>query len=240
MFKTVLTTLAATLISTVAIASSLQEVADSTFKLYNGNQFSCSAVAVSENQLVTAAHCIPKSNELRKDVALWIEKYDRTQLLHREVITVNTLRINYDEDTAFLKVRGDRKFSTFVDIAVDYSPVIGDDMYAIGYPRGGELTLTEGMFTSKASLEKELNVKGDFWKTTVPVTGSSSGGGFYIRENVDGKWNYSLIGLTSATYRDVGFQTYISTLDSLNRVTRGYLTSLEEEEEETNPLAEEK
>lgn len=221
MLKTLLAATTALFLTTAAYASTLKEVSESTYRLHFGSLFVCTAVAISENQLVTAAHCIPNEIRLRGEMAIVIDKWDRTQLLHREIITVNTLRTSKDDDTAFLEIRGDRKLPSYVDIAEEYNPVIGDELFAVGYPRGGELTLTEGMFTTETNLKREMDVDGTYWKVTVPITGGSSGGGFYKRTLVDGEWDYELIGLATGGYRDVSFQNYISTLTALKSITKG-------------------
>lgn len=222
-------------ISTTAIAATLTDTAASVYRLHLGplpvwgaeaNAFNCSAVAVSDHQLVTAAHCIPFDYQT-KTLSIVLTENDRTQILQQTILPFKVLRLNRSEDTAFIELHSKTyKLPNWVDVAAEYSPKLGDPVYALGYPRGDVLTLTEGMYTATVPLERESRGqwKGDYYKTTVPISGGSSGGGLFTREwNPEIKdWDYTLIGLATAGYRDVSFQNYFSTLEALHRTLRGF------------------
>jgi S1-C subfamily serine protease len=200
----------------VAQASTLQEIADSTYKFYIGGRAGCSAVAVSETKLVTAFHCVANGNNF----AIAVQKLGPNfEVLSMEVIFADVIRGLKGKDVALLEIR-DGKLPTFVDIAsADYMPKFGDSLIAVGYPMVVDLTVTHGVFTGFVPLP-ELGMEGGFYKTTVPVTGGSSGGGLYAP--VKGG-EYNLVGLTTGGYQHVDFMTYFSNTQSLNEVIKNLL-----------------
>lgn len=214
--------------------NTLQEVVDSTYKMnMNGLLFGiparmpiCSAVAVSPTQLVTAAHCVNTD----VDMSIVVENLNDTfDIISEEVVRVSPVRVNRDDDTAFLEILDNNKsFNTWVIIAEDVNLEMGDILSAVGYPRVADITLTEGLYTGLVPLPSEYMKKGKkslFYKATTPVTGGSSGGGFYQRtfDLTENKFKYELIGLTTAGFRDVDFQNYFSTHESLMKVIKNLL-----------------
>lgn len=203
-----------------ANASSLEEVSNASHKLISGEHPACSSVAISPTQLVTAAHCIPRDYSNR-NLSILIEKLDdKFNVLQKTNVYVTAVRTSWDDDTAFLEVKdSDYKFDTYVDFNVKHIPQFGDRLFAIGYPQVGDLTITEGLFTTPSHL-RALRVEGTFWKTTIPVTGGNSGGGLYRYSDTTG---YELIGLTTARRNDTSFQSYFSTSSALEAVMKGLL-----------------
>lgn len=209
-------------------ATTLEDAAASIHRLHLGpakvwgvdaDQFNCSAVAISEKQLVTAAHCIP-TNPSQRTLSIVLEEKTRTELLSKTIYPVKVLRVNYGEDTALLELKTRTyEFDKFVDVAEHFTPYLGHKLYALGFPRGDVLTLTEGMYTATVGLEQSMRWTGDFYKTTIPITGGSSGGGLFVEKDGD----YQLIGLASAGYRDVSFQNYFSSIESLHKIMTGFL-----------------
>lgn len=220
-----------------ANASSLEEVMKGSHKLYADGNDICSSVSLSENQIVTAHHCIDQEDtqySIRFEKQEWIDdKLITTSYTHHNLKIIRRIK---EKDVAFLELMDDSVKLQPVDIADEFKPKIGTPMVAIGYPRTDELTLTEGVFTALSDLSDATGGgwKGPFYKTTIPITGGSSGGGVYSVKDGD----YKLVGLASAGYRDVSFQSYFSNIDSLKRVTKGLLNKKNKsiEELEVNSL----
>lgn len=209
-------------LSSTANATLLPDVADSTYKIWVNDRANCSGVAIAPDILATAAHCVPKDTKVRMSVV----KEDGFGRLREGLIVydMDRLRVNHKTDVALLKIKGDKTFPTHVEIIDEFHPYLGVGMYHVGYPRLEELTYTEGVFTSYSYLEG-FGLDSEFYKATTPVTGGSSGGGVYRRLfNVQSmEWEYYLVGLTTATYRDVSFQSYFSTLENLQKLATEYL-----------------
>lgn len=209
-------------LSSTANATLLPDVADSTYKVLVNDRANCSGVAIAPDILATAAHCVPKNFDIRMSVA----KENGFGRLREGLVVydMDRLRVSYKTDIALLKIKGDKTFPTYVEIIDEFNPYLGVGMYHVGYPRLEELTYTEGVFTSYSFLE-DFGLYGEFYKATTPVTGGSSGGGVYRRLfNVQSmEWEYYLVGLTTATYRDVSFQSYFSTLENLQKLAIEYL-----------------
>lgn len=203
----------------VSGATSLEDSAKAVYKLYSGDRAICSAVAVSPTQLVTAAHCISPNLSTRIYNEGFNRRGDAWEVRSYSSYTLTVVRTDRAGDVALIELLGGDVTLDKIDIASAYAPKFGDRLLAIGYPRTDELTLTEGMFTASVQLPLP-DMTGAFYKTTVPVTGGSSGGAL-IRDFGDG--DYRLIGLTTGGYRDVSFQTYFSTVERLNAVTKNLL-----------------
>ena len=213
-----------------ASASTLKEVADSTYKFYIDGRPGCSAVAVSETKLATAAHCVASGT----DYSIAVQKLGPNfELISMEIAYTDVIRTIKDKDVALLEIR-DGRLPVFVDVAdpakVDLQ--FGDPLITVGYPMAIDLTMTRGEFTGLVPLPN-LPSKGGFYKTTIPVTGGNSGGGLYaqteVRFSTEGGGEfiqeYELIGLTTAAYQHVSFMSYFSNVNSLDEVLKNLLNT---------------
>lgn len=192
-----------------AYAETIQEVADSVYRVYDANlQTICSSVAISETRLLTASHCLDNS------VFLVFNKFDpKGTIVSSTVVPVFTINRDRKSDVAVIELM-DRSFKLDpTRICTENHFQLGDQAFAIGYPKGQELTLTEGMFTSHSWLVS-LGLDGPFYKTTIPITGGNSGGGLFISDPM----GYCLTGLATASYKDISFMSYFSTLESIENV----------------------
>lgn len=197
-----------------AFAGTLEQAMNATYRLYHSDTFACSAVAISETTLVTAAHCIPQAKSMQEVVNIRKEvTHENVKVKDFSSWSVNVDKLDRDADVAKISLRDITAKLSFTDMASHVDMIVAKPVFAIGYPRGMELTLTDGIFTSVSDLT-DMGVNGTYWKTTVPISGGSSGGGLYVFEED----SYKLVGLATASWRDVSFQSYFSTLNSLNMI----------------------
>lgn len=208
-------TLAVGLSLSPSLSGNLEDSLSSVYRLYSGDRQICSAVAVENGVFLTAAHCVSE------DMNIQVPFYDSSfEVAYKEVYYVESLEVNPDNDVAVLKtimVPEEGKIKT-TDLCNTDDFRIGTPLFAIGYPKGYELTFTEGMFTARTKLPS-LDMDGIFYKTTIPITGGSSGGGLFQQGwSPEGGVEYCLSGLATAAWSDVSFMSYFSTLPSLREI----------------------
>lgn len=218
--------IAAAIFATNAFANDIEETSKTVHKLTLGGEFFgldatadiCSAVAVSPNQLVTAAHCVPLDKDI--DILIRTEKLgDDLKVLSSSTVFLQAVRIDKRKDTAFLETLDkDYTFPAVAEICEDYTPKLGDEMMTIGFPSADVKMATKGMFGAVVSFDKYDMDK--FWKTSVPVVGGNSGGGLFV-PNEDG---YCLAGLATARFPD-SFESFFSPLSSLKEITKNLINS---------------
>lgn len=121
-------------LSVQAIGFEAETVYESVFVIYSGNALG-SGFAISENCIVTNAHVITQKQDITV-VTYGNEKYK-----------ASVADINENEDIAVLYVKN-AKFP-FLTVADHTSMKTGDDIYAIGAPKGMTYTLTKGGISAK-------------------------------------------------------------------------------------------
>ncbi len=117
-----------------AIGFEAEKAYESVFVIYSGNALG-SGFAVGENCIVTNAHVIDNARSIT------VETYDGTKY------KASVLGMNEHEDIAVLIVK-DASFP-YLDIADLSTMKTGDDIYAIGAPKGMAYTLTKGGISAK-------------------------------------------------------------------------------------------
>ena len=203
-----------------ASASTLKEIADSTYMLYDRERPHCSIVAVSPTQFVTANHCVEGMSNLNIRVTTENDKFEPVSEDTRYLEIMRTIKA---KDVALLKFRGSGESNkTWVDVSLpSVEFTFGEKLIAVGYPGVMDLTVTEGLFTGFVKTPF-TGMDGAIIKTTVPVTGGSSGGGYYHLKKGETS-NYELIGTTIGMDTRTSFQTYITTPKSLDEVFKSLL-----------------
>ena len=130
----VVAVLFASTLSVSAIGFEAETVYESVFVIYSGNSLG-SGFAVGENCIVTNAHVISNDRNIT------VVTYGGTEY------QASVLGINEKEDIAVLIVK-DAKFP-YLTIADITTIKTGDDIYAIGAPKGMAYTLTKGGISAK-------------------------------------------------------------------------------------------
>lgn len=134
-----------------------------------------SAVAISERELVTNCHV------LGKETVAILER-DGTRL------PVKLLSANADADRCVLG--SDMPLQKWVRVRPFADIKVGEKAYSIGAPQGLELTIAEGIISSKRTLEGERLLQ-----TSAPISKGSSGGGLFDAQG-------SLLGVTTFFRKD--------------------------------------
>lgn len=224
MTKFIITAMAAMLFSTaVTFAASLEQVAEATYKLYDGNTPICSSVMVTSSNLndylVTAAHCVTRKGDFNIRQARYDDDFNITSEVRYNLELKKSLR---SRDVAILRVKDETGVFKTVDIAgieeTNNTLKFGSDVFVVGYPKVQDLTFTGGTFSGK--VKGILGLDTPLYKATPNIMPGSSGGGLYIKT---GKDEYKLIGLTTAMNGDNQFMNFFSTIESLHTVVAGFI-----------------
>lgn len=117
-----------------AIGFDAEEVYKSVFVVYSGNSLG-SGFAIGENCIVTNAHVIENVHSIT------LTSYEGNKY------TASLLGIDEDKDIAVLIIK-DASFP-YLKMANLSTVKIGDDIYAIGAPKGMAYTLTKGTVSAK-------------------------------------------------------------------------------------------
>lgn len=211
------------LTATVSFASSMKDIASSTFKLYSEDHGICSVTFLHNDNdgalFLTAAHCVDEpSLNLRRQK---IDPKDLKTVLSESIYYVKAVRTSKAKDIAILQVID--KSVDFYEAPVDIATVeeaaklsVGDPVMVVGYPAAEALSITKGEFTGK--VPPIMGLSDPIYQTTAPVAGGNSGGGLYAQFGSEWK----LIGTTSAKRTDNDIMTYFSTAETVNEALRGF------------------
>ena len=140
-----------------AIGFEAEKAYESVFVIYSGNSLG-SGFAIGENCVVTNAHVIDNVRNIT------VETYGGIK--HK----ASVLGINEREDIAVLIVQ-DANFP-YLDIADPSTMKTGDDIYAIGAPKGMAYTLTKGGISAKERMVGNQS----YIQIDAPINEGNSGG----------------------------------------------------------------
>ena len=130
-----------------------------------------SAVLVAAHKLITTCHVTrsARSIEVVRDGRVWPALPSFTDIEH---------------DLCVLSVP-DLAGAVPADFAPDERPKLGDPVFAVGYPRGGEMTISSGQIKGLYDFDK-----GQLIQTSAPFDHGQSGGAIFSKEG-------KLIGITA-------------------------------------------
>lgn len=211
-----------------ALASDMKTAAQATFKIYDGNQGMCSATFYRNDPagalFITAGHCVIDKGDynLREQNAVIGADGMDYETLSEQVYYVKAVKTLKAEDVALIQVKD--KAITFDVKPVDFATAadlqqleVGSPIMAVGYPAGGELTVSKGEFTGQVPGLPSIDVKGPLYRTTATVIGGNSGGGFYMEVNGDYKYLGTVNAIANPAYGAglLNWGTVPATIDKL-------------------------
>ena len=101
----------------------------------NNSGGSGSGVVIGDGKILTCAHCVAGASFIR------VRKQNEDTFYHAEVLFVDN-----DADLALIKVEDAKFMSDITPMEVGETPLVQDDVLAIGYPMGGEdISYTRGI-----------------------------------------------------------------------------------------------
>jgi peptidoglycan hydrolase-like protein with peptidoglycan-binding domain len=134
-----------------------------------------SAVAIGANELLTNCHVVGEA---------------RTVSIMRDGQTLNAEVVSRNKEADRCVLRSAAALPSWVMIRPYADLKVGERVYSIGAPQGLELTLAEGLVSSKRTI-----VLSRFIQTSAPISPGSSGGGLFDA------WG-NLIGITTFLLKD--------------------------------------
>lgn len=194
---------------TAPLASTLEEIKNATYKLYQGDKAICTTEFINANVLLTAAHCI----ENKEDTGFNIR-----DKVNDKVYFLKVGKVNHDTDTATLLVTTEHDDFPTVDIAPREAVPFGTSVITVGYPNTDEQMVTDGLISGLTTLPDFEGSSPIVYKTNVDIAPGSSGGGLY--REIDGE--YYLIGTLSAYYTLYPWMSYFTTPGDVYTVLDGY------------------
>jgi serine protease Do len=132
-----------------------------------------SGVVIAPHSMVTNCHVLAKAR--RVDVV-------------KDNISLSASLQMYDPERDLCQLKVDKLTAPAVERASEHQLRIGAKVYAIGNPRGLDLTLSDGLISA---LRKDKDTKLERIQTSAPISPGSSGGGLFDSEA-------RLIGLTTS------------------------------------------
>lgn len=156
-FIIVVAVLLASTLSVAAIGFEAEEIYESVFVIYSGNSLG-SGFALGENCVITNAHVIGDTRDIT------------VQTYGGDEYRASVIGMNEEEDIAVLAVEdGDFPYLEIADLD---EMKTGDDIYAIGAPKGMAYTLTKGGISAK---ERKIGNQ-TYIQLDAPINEGNSGG----------------------------------------------------------------
>jgi S1-C subfamily serine protease len=137
-----------------------------------------SAVAISEKELLTNCHVVGNNT---------LVLVEREEIVRR----ANVVSANAEADRCVLSVgSGSDPLSKWVRVRPYADVKVGERVFTVGAPRGLELSLAEGIISSKRALDTVR-----LFQTSAPISPGSSGGGLFDSQG-------NLVGITTFMVKD--------------------------------------
>lgn len=229
--KIILAALALLATTSLASATSLQDIVNSTYKLYEGASGYCSSTFVGNNDegavFLTAAHCVAQDGVMNIRIQKTSdEEKNYGEVLSEEVFYLKAVKTLKGDDVALLQTTSKIHLpDTAVDIATEDEAKkilkIGTPVTTVGYPKAQVVAVTQGQYTGMVPPPEGGPWEVPMYQITSPITGGNSGGGLYTE--IDG--SLKLVGVNVAGYRDVSFMNFSSPLSSVKKALVGFIKS---------------
>jgi len=179
-----------------------KEVLGVTVQL-NGN---CSGTVIYSNRdkesgdvttlILSAGHCaIDKDADQRIEFPV----YQDNEVVKKDAYVRKMLGVYFNADLSLWKLKDKQTFFPNVAKLAPEKPTLlmGEDVWTVGYPLGGVLTITKGLFGSKETNDfaKPGTV---YYRATPDIAPGSSGGALYHKNDAG---DFELLGVTTAMAR---------------------------------------
>jgi S1-C subfamily serine protease len=183
-----------------------KEVLGVTVQL-NGN---CSGTVIYSNRdkesgdvttlVLSAGHCaIDKDADQRVEFPV----YQANEIVKRDAYVGKVYGVYYNADLSLWKLKDKQTFFANVAKLAPEKPALmmGEQVWTAGYPLGGVLTVTTGLFGSleTSDFDKPGRV---YYRATPDIAPGSSGGALYHKNDAG---DYELLGVTTAGARGFPF-----------------------------------
>lgn len=161
--------------------------------------------------ILTARHCVDDGAEV-VDITLPTIN-ERGQTLHEDTIKFDVVRVSDISDLALLQ--SDSKLFKLPPMPIYQGSLLtGNEVFAVGYPSGGVLTVTSGFIgpIEKVPAFYSISQSGEFRRSSTLVAPGSSGGGLIIQTTFGGP---QLVGVATGMNLRFHFQTYWSPIEEI-------------------------
>lgn len=161
--------------------------------------------------ILTARHCIDAGAEII-DITLPTIN-ERGQTVQEDTIKFDVVRISEKSDLALLQT--DSKLFNLPPLPVYQGTLeTGYEVFAVGYPSGGVLTVTSGFIgpIEKVPAFYAISKSGEFRRSSTLVAPGSSGGGLIMETTFGGP---QLVGVATGMNMRYQFQTFWSPIEEI-------------------------
>lgn len=146
--------------------------------------------------ILSAGHCaIDKEADQRIEIPV----YQANEIVKRDAYVGRVEGIYFGADLSLWRLKDKQTFFPNVAKLAPEKPVLlmGEDVWTAGYPLGGVLTITRGLFGSLETSDFDKPGK-VYYRATPDIAPGSSGGALYHKNDAG---DYELVGVTTAGAR---------------------------------------
>lgn len=170
-----------------------------------------------ETFVVTAKHCV--SDTQARSQTVYVPVYQGNRVVREAAYRASVEGVSFKADVALLRLADtETLFPGLVRLAPDAPDLVeGEDVWTVGYSRGGIRTVTEGLFGARESIPfPSATADTEYFRATAQIAGGNSGGALFRRTAAG---DYEMIGLTTAVVPPSDFIGYYTPIETV----RAYL-----------------